>query len=77
MTTRQFYFSGLTGAFLMTASALLVSLGVAAGGLFLVGAAITGLALAFRLQDRPVPALLRLPFRGAGRSRVQPGLNNA
>ena len=76
MTNRQFYFSGLTGGFLMAAGAALVSLGVASGGLFLVGAAVTGLAVAFRFQGRQLPALLRIPAREAGRVRTQPGLTN-
>jgi hypothetical protein len=76
MTNRQFYFSGLTGGFLMAAGAALVSLGVAAGGLFLVGAAVTGLAVAFRFQGRQLPAMLRLPVRDAARGSTQPGLTN-
>jgi hypothetical protein len=76
MTNRQFYFSVLTGGFLMVAGAVLVSLGVAAGGLFLVGAAVSGLAVAFRFQGRQLPALLRVPVRDAGDGRTQPGLTN-
>jgi hypothetical protein len=76
MTNRQFYFSGLTGGFLMAAGGGLVSLGVAAGGLFLVGAAITGLTVAFRFQGLQLPALLRMPVRDTGQSRTQPGLTN-
>ncbi len=76
MTNRQFYFSGLTGGFLMAAGAALVSLGVAAGGLFLVGAAVTGLAVTFRFRGRQLPALVRIPARMAGRARTQPGLTN-
>ena len=76
MTNRQFYFSGLTGGFLMAAGAALMSLGVAAGGLFLVGAAVTALAVSFRFQGRQLPALLRVPVSDAGRGRTQPGLTN-
>ena len=52
MTTRQFYFSGLTGLALCISGAALASAGVASWGLFWVGAAITGISLGFRLREQ-------------------------
>ena len=76
MTTRQFYFSGLTGGFLMVAGAGLISVGVAGGGLFLVGAAISVLAIVFRFQGRPAPALQRITINGSRDNRSEPVLNS-
>ncbi len=62
MTTRQFYFSSLTGTFLMALAVGLSSLDVAGGGLFLVGAGILALAVSYRLGDRIAPAMQRIAF---------------
>ena len=76
ISTRQFYFSGLTGGFLMTAGASLLSVGVAGGVLFIVGAGITALSVAFRFQGRALPALQRLAIGRDQDNAVMPGLNN-
>ena len=62
MTTRQFYFSSLTGVVLMVLGTGLSSQGIAGGGLFLVGSGILGLAVSFRLRGRVAPLLQRMAF---------------
>ncbi len=52
MTTRQFYFTCLSGLGLAVAGALLATAGSATWGLFWVGTAITGLALSYRLDNK-------------------------
>jgi hypothetical protein len=52
MTTRQFYFSCLSGLALAVAGALLATAGSATWGLSWVGTAITGLALSYRLDNK-------------------------
>ncbi len=75
MTTRQFYFSGLSGGFLMAAGAGLVSWGAPGGGLFLVGLIITSLAVTFRFQGMRLrlPRVLSAPDMDGGSALPEAG----
>jgi hypothetical protein len=75
MTTRQFYFSGLSGGFLMAAGAGLVAGGAPGGGLVVVGLIITTLAVTFRFQGLrlPLPRLLTANAVDASPVLPEPG----
>jgi hypothetical protein len=76
ITSRQFYFSAVTGGVLMAAGAGLVSVGFAGGGLFLVGAAISALAVAFRFRGRMRLVLQRVTLNHGRDDRALSGMHN-